>query len=173
MALNREAKKAIVLEVNEVAKNSVAVGVAQYSGLSVVKMTELRRLANKTEVLLKVVKNTLAKRAFNDTDCACIEDILSGHVLLAFSKEDPGAVARVFYQFSKDNDALVVTGLGVMGEFIQANQLKRIAELPNKDQAISLIMALMIAPVEKLARTLNEVPAKLVRTLAAISNKKQ
>jgi large subunit ribosomal protein L10 len=92
---------------------------------------------------------------------------------LGFSQEDPGAVARVFRDFIKDNEALVVKGLGVSGEFVDADQLKRIADLPTKDQAISMLMALMLAPTEKLARTLNEVPTKLTRVVAAIRDQQQ
>lgn len=173
MALNLSAKQAIVKQVNEVASVAVSVGVAQYSGLTVAQMTELRRLAHQAQVSLRVVKNTLAKRAFDGTDCFCVSDVLTGAVLLGFSQEDPGAVARVFRDFSKENEKLVVSGLGVSGEFINANQLKRIADLPTKDQAISLLMALMLAPVEKLARTLNEVPTKVTRVVVAVVQQKQ
>lgn len=173
MALNLDAKKAIVDQVNEVAKTSIAVGVAQYSGLSVSEMTDLRQQAHQAQVVLRVVKNSLAKRAFMDTDCECVNNTLFGPILLGFSQEDPGAVARVFREFSKTNDKLVVTGLGVTGEFVDANQLGRIADLPTKDQAISLVMALMLAPVEKLVRTLNEVPTKVTRVVAAVRDQKQ
>jgi len=168
MALNLEAKKAVVEQVNAVAINAVSVGVAEYRGLNVEQMTNLRNSAIDADVSLRVVKNTLAKRALAETECECIMPVLSGQVILGFSQEDPGAVARVFRDFIKDNEALVVKGLGVSGEFVDADQLKRIADLPTKDQAISMLMALMIAPTEKLARTLNEVPAKLTRVIAAI-----
>ena len=170
MALNLEAKKAVVEQVNAVAINAVSVGVAEYRGLNVEQMTNLRNSALDANVLLRVVKNTLAKRALAKTRCECIAPVLSGPVILGFSQEDPGAVARVFRDFIKENEALVVKGLGVSGEFIDADQLKRIASLPTKDQAISLLMALMLAPTEKLVRTLNEVPTKLTRVVAAIRN---
>jgi large subunit ribosomal protein L10 len=99
--------------------------------------------------------------------------VLSGPVILGFSQEDPGAVARVFKDFAKENEDLIVRGLGVSGEFVDADQIKRIADLPTKDQAISLMMALMLAPVEKLARTLNEVPTKVTRVVAAVRDQKQ
>ena len=99
------------------------------------------------------IKNSLAKLALNETSCECVLPVLSGPVILGFSQEDPGAVARVFKDFVKENEDLVVKGLGVSGEFVDADQLKRIADLPTKDQAISTVMALMLAPVEKLART--------------------
>ena len=173
MALNLEAKKAVVEQINAVAINAVSVGVAEYRGLNVEQMTNLRNSAIDADVSLRVVKNTLAKRALAETECECITSVLSGPVILGFSQEDPGAVARVFRDFIKDNEALVVKGLGVSGEFIDANQLKRIADLPTKDQAISMLMALMIAPTGKLVRTLNEVPTKLTLVVAAIRDQQQ
>ena len=173
MALNLEAKKAVVEQVNAVATNAVSVGVAEYRGLNVEQMTNLRNSAIDADVSLRVVKNTLAKRALAETECECITSVLSGPVILGFSQEDPGAVARGFRDFIKDNEALVVKGLGVSGEFIDANQLKRIADLPTKDQAISMLMALMIAPTGKLVRTLNEVPTKLTLVVAAIRDQQQ
>ena len=168
MALDLEAKKAVVEQVNAIAINAVSVGVAEYRGLNVEQMTNLRNSAIDADVSLRVVKNTLAKRALAGTRCECITPILSGPVILGFSQEDPGAVARIFRNFIKENEALVVKGLGVSGEFVDANQLKKIASLPTKDQAISMLMALMLAPTEKLVRTLNEVPTRLTRVIAAI-----
>ena len=173
MALNLEAKKAVVEQVNAVAINAVSVGVAEYRGLNVEQMTNLRNSALDANVSLRVVKNTLAKRALAKTRCECIAPVLSGPVILGFSQEDPGAVARVFRDVIKDNEALVVKGLGVSGEFVDADQLKRIADLPTKDQAISMLMALTLAPTEKLMRTLNEVPTKLTRAVAAIRDQQQ
>ena len=173
MALSLEAKKAVVEQVNAVAINAVSVGVAEYRGLNVEQMTNLRNSAIDADVFLRVVKNTLAKRALAETGCECITPVLSGPVILGFSQQDPGAVARVFRNFIKDNKALVVKGLGVAGEFVDADQLKKIASLPTKDQAISMLMALMLAPTEKLVRTLNEVPTKLTRVVAAIRDQQQ
>ena len=173
MALSLEAKKAVVEQVNALASNAVSVGVAEYRGLNVEQMTNLRNSAIDADVSLRVVKNTLAKRALAETECNCITPVLSCPVILWFSQEDPGAVARVFRNFIKENEVLVVKGLGVSGEFVDADQLKRIANLPTKDQAISMLMALMFAPTEKLVRTLNEVPTKLTRTVAAIRDQQQ
>jgi large subunit ribosomal protein L10 len=173
MALNLEAKKVIVKQVNSLASDAVSVGVAEYRGLTVEQMTNLRAAAIQANVSLRVVKNTLAKRALTETTCECVMPVLSGPVILGFSQEDPGAVARVFKNFAKENEDLIVRGLGVSGEFVDADQIKRIADLPTKDQAISLMMALMLAPVEKLARTLNEVPTKVTRVVAAVRDQKQ
>ena len=173
MALNLEAKKAVIEQVNAIAINAVSVGVAEYRGLNVEQMTNLRNSAIDADVSLRVVKNTLAKKALAGTGCECITPILSGPVILGFSQEDPGAVARIFRNFIKENEALVVKGLGVSGEFVDADQLKKIASLPTKDQAISMLMALMLAPTDKLVRTLNEVPTKLTRVVAAIRDQQQ
>ncbi len=173
MALNLEAKKVIVKQVNSLASDAVSVGVAEYRGLTVEQMTNLRAAAIQANVSLRVVKNTLAKRALTETTCECVMPVVSGPVILGFSQEDPGAVARVFKDFAKENEDLIVRGLGVSGEFVDADQIKRIADLPTKDQAISLMMALMLAPVEKLARTLNEVPTKVTRVVAAVRDQKQ
>lgn len=172
MALNLEAKKAIVEEVSIVAKDAISVGVAQYSGLSVEQMTSLRSIARDNEVVIRVVKNTLAKRAVAETSCECITAALTGPVVMGFSQEDPGAVARTFKDFIKDNEELVVKGLGVSGDFVDSAQLKAIAALPTKDQAISQLMALMLAPTEKLARTLNEIPTKITRVVSAVRETK-
>lgn len=173
MALNIEAKKVVVEKVNEIASKSISVGVAEYSGLNVEQMTNLRNSASQANVYLRVTKNTLAKRAIVDTDCECIKPMLVGPVILGFSEEEPGAVARVFLNFKKENKKLIVKGLGVSGSFIEADRIKSIADLPTKDQAISMVMSLMLAPVSKLTRTLNEVPTKLTRSLAAVRDQKQ
>jgi len=169
MSLNLEAKKVVVKQVNSLASNAISVGVANYRGLTVEQMTELRASAFDTDVTLRVVKNSLAKLALNKTGCECVLPILSGPVILGFSQEDPGAVARVFSNFMKNNEDLVVKGLGISGDFLEADQLKRIAALPTKDQAISMMMALMLTPIESLARTLNEVPTKVTRAMVAIT----
>ena len=173
MALNLEAKKVVVEQVNALADGAISVGVAEYRGLTVEQMTNLRSSALDANVSLRVVKNSLAKRALAETACECVSPVLSGPVILGFSQEDPGAVARVFKGFVKDNEDLVVKGLGVSGEFVEADQLKRIADLPTKDQAISMLMALMLAPTEKLARTLNEIPTKVTRVVSAVREQKQ
>ena len=173
MALNLEAKKVVVKQVNALAKGSIAIGVAEYRGLTVVQMTNLRANAMNASVSLRVVKNSLAKRALKDTACECVMPVLSGPVILGFSQEDPGAVARVFNDFIEKNKDLIVKGLGVSGDFVEANELKRIADLPTKDQAISLVMALMLAPVEKLARGLNDIPSQITRVVSAITQQKQ
>lgn len=173
MALNLEQKKSIVAEVAEVAAGAYSAIGAEYNGLTAAQMTELRAKARDGGVYLRVVKNTLARRAVEGTEFACMQDGMIGPLVLAFSMEDPGAAARVMKEFSKENKALVVKLVSVSGQLLGAGDLDRLASLPTKDQAISMLMALMKAPVEKLARTINEVPGKLVRTVAAVRDQKQ
>jgi len=133
-------------------------------------MTELRATARNTGVYLRVVKNTLARRALEGTEFECMKDGLVGPLVLAFSQEDPGCAARLVKDFAKDHEALVTKMVSIGGEMLAPKELDRLASLPTKDQAISMLMALMMAPTEKLARTLNEVPGKLVRTVVAIKD---
>ena len=172
MALNLDQKKAVVAEVAEVAANAHSAIAAEYIGLTVEDMTTLRVKAREENVYLRVVKNSLAKRAFEGTDFACMNDAMVGPLVLAFSQEDPGAAARVISDFAKENDRLVVKLVSIGGELLDAGDIKRLASMPTKDQAISMLMSVMNAPVEKLARTLNEVPSKLVRVIAAVRDQK-
>lgn len=173
MALNLDQKKAVVAEVAEIAATAYSAIAAEYSGLTVTDMTELRVKAREARVYLRVVKNTLARRAFEGTELECMSEAMVGPLVLAFSQDDPGAAARVISDFAKENDKLVVKLVSVGGELLDAGDIKRLASMPTKDQAISMLMSVMKAPVEKFARTLNEVPGKLVRTVAAIGDKKQ
>jgi large subunit ribosomal protein L10 len=171
--LNLEEKKAVVAEVAEVAGSAYSAIAAEYSGLTVGQMTELRAKARESGVYLRVVKNKLARRAFEGTDFACMADGLVGQLILAFSQEDPGSAARVIKDFSKENDKLVVKLVAIGGKLLAASDIDTLAKMPTYDQAISMLMAVMKAPVEKLARTMNEVPGKLVRTVAAIRDAKE
>ncbi len=173
MALNLNDKKAIVAEVAEVASGSLSAIAAEYAGLSVGQMTELRLKARESGVYLRVVKNTLARRALQGTDFECMNEALTGPLVLAFSQEDPGAAARVIHDFAKDNGKLEVKLVSIGGKLLAAGDIERLAKMPTKDQAISLVMALMLAPVEKLARTLNEIPTKVTRVVAAVRDQKQ
>jgi large subunit ribosomal protein L10 len=173
MALNLEQKKAVVEEVAAVAASAYSAVAAEYRGLTVDQMTQLRVNARKAGVYLRVVKNTLARRAIQGTDFECMQDGLVGPLVLAFSQEDPGAAARVMKDFVKTNDKLVVKLVSVSGKLLGPGDLDRLASMPTRDQAISLLMAVMKAPLDKFARTINEVPGKLVRTVAAIRDQKQ
>jgi len=173
VALNLEQKKSIVSEIAEVAANAYSAIAAEYNGLSSAQMTALRAKARSEGVYLRVVKNTLARRAFEGTDFECMTAAMVGPLVLAFSMEDPGAAARVVKEFAKENKKLEVKLVSISGQLLSVNDLDRLASMPTKDQAISMLMSVMKAPVEKLARTLNEVPGKLVRTVAAIRDQKQ
>ena len=173
MALSFEEKKAIVADVAEVAATAHSAVAAEYIGLSSEDMTDLRAKARSGGVYLRVVKNTLARRAVDGTDFDCMKDALVGPMVLAFSQEDPGSAARVLKDFAKENDKLVIKALSVSGQLLPASELDRLANLPTKEQAISMLMSVMQAPITKLARTLNEVPGKLVRTVAAVRDSKQ
>ena len=173
MALTLEEKKAVVAEVSEVAKGAFSAVAAVYSGVTVEEMTDLRVKARQDNVYLRVVKNTLARRALENTDFECMSERLTGPLILAFSQEDPGAAARVAKDFAKENDKFEVTMLSVGGELLEPSEIDKLASLPTRDQAISMLMAVMLAPTEKFVRTLNAVPTKLVRTVAAISDQKQ
>ena len=172
MALNREQKQAIVAEVAEVAGTAFSAVAAEYRGLTVAEMTELRVQARNNGVYLRVVKNTLARRAVEGTEFECLADGLVGPLVLAFSQEDPGAAGRVIKDFAKDHANLKVTRLAIGGKQLDASQIDVLAKMPTYDQAISMLMSVMKAPVTKLAQTLNEVPGKLVRTIAAVRDAK-
>jgi large subunit ribosomal protein L10 len=173
VALSLEEKKAVVSEVAVIAQEAHSAVAAEYSGLTVEEMTDLRVKARQGGVYLRVVKNTLAKRAVEGTDFECMKDGLVGPLLLAFSQEEPGAAARLVKDFAKEHDSLVPKLVAFGGEMLNASDLDRLAKMPTRDQAISLLMAVMKAPSEKLVRTLNEVPGKLVRTVAAVRDQKQ
>lgn len=173
MALNLEQKKSIVAEIAEIAAKAHSAIGAEYSGLTAEQMTELRAKARQQGVYLRVVKNTLARRAVEGTEFECLKDGLVGPLLLAFSMEDPGAAARVVKEFAKENDKLQTRLVAIGGHLLAAGEIDRLAKMPTKEQAISMLMAVMKAPTEKFVRTLNEVPGKLVRTIAAVRDAKQ
>jgi large subunit ribosomal protein L10 len=173
LPLNLEQKKVIVAEVAEVAGSAYSAVAAEYRGLTVDEMTLLRKEARNNGVYLRVIKNTLARRAVEDTDFSCMQDGMTGPLVLAFSQEDPGAAARVIKDFVKEHDQMIVKMVSIGGKLLDASELDTLAKMPTYDQAISMLMAVMKAPVEKLARTLNEVPGKLVRTVAAVRDAKE
>jgi len=173
MALSIEQKKAVVAEVAEVAKTALAAVAAEYRGLTVGEMTDLRVKARETGVYLKVAKNSLVRRAVEGTEFECMQDSLTGPLLLAFSMEDPGAAARLVKDFAKSNDKLITKLVVVGGEVFEASELDRMSKLPTYDQAIAMMMGVMKAPIEKFVRTLAEPHTKLVRVFAAVSDAKQ
>lgn len=167
MALRLEDKKAFVQEVNAVAGESITAVAAEYRGLTVAEMTALRKEARNAGVYLRVVKNTLARRAIEGTEFECMKDTLKGPLLLAFAKEDPGAAARVIKDFAKEHGALQAVSLSVSGQVLPGSDLSKLADLPTLDQARGMLLGVLMAPMGKLVRTLAEPGAMLARTLSA------
>ncbi len=173
MAIRLEDKQQIVSEVNQAASSALSAVLADYRGVTVKDMTALRKNARENKVYLRVVRNTLLKRAVADTEFECIQGVLVGPTILAFSQEDPGAAARVLKDFAKENDDFEIKALSVGGQLMDASQIDVLAKLPTLDQARSMLMSVMLAPVTKLARTMNEVPSKVTRAVAAVRDQKQ
>lgn len=173
VALGLEDKKAIVAEVNETAISAMSLVIADARGCTVEDMTGLRKQARENSVQLRVVRNTLAKRAIEGTEYECVKDSLIGPSILGFSMEDPGAAARLFKEFSKGHEEFEVKALAVGGRLLGADQLDVLAKLPTREQALSMLMSVMQAPATKLVQTINAVPSKLVRTLAAVRDQKE
>jgi large subunit ribosomal protein L10 len=167
MALRLADKRALVAEVNEVAAASQSAIAAEYRGLTVAQMTELRARARKEGVYVRVIKNTLAKRAIEGTEFECLTQALQGPLVLAFSREDPGAAARVVKQFAKENDRLVTRAVAVGGALYGPQDLDRLASLPNLDQARAMLLGVLLAPAGKFVRTIAEPAAMLARVMAA------
>ncbi|CAK0767521.1 50S ribosomal subunit protein L10 [Gammaproteobacteria bacterium] len=173
VALNLEGKKVIVEEVAMVASHAYSCIAAEYSGLSVEAMTKLRSEARKKGIYVRVVRNTLARRALVGTDFACMNDQLVGPLVLAFSQEDPGSVARVMGDFAKANNKLIIKVVSFSGRLLDPADLKVLANMPTREQALAILMGLLKAPITNFVRTLAEPSAKLVRTIAAIRDQKQ
>ena len=167
MALRLEDKNALVKEVNAVAGDSVTAVAAEYRGLSVAEMTELRKEARNAGVYMRVVKNTLARRAVAGTEFECMQDTLKGPILLAFAKEDPGAAARVIKDFAKGHNALQAVSLSAGGQLLPGSDLSKLADLPTLDQARAMLLGVMMAPMTQLVRTIAEPSAMLARTMSA------
>lgn len=172
MTLTLAGKKAVVEEVSAVAAKAVSAVVADYRGLTVNQMTQLRAAARKSDVYVRVIRNTLTRKAFEKTDFSCMSESLVGPLFVALSLQSPGDAARLLKEYTKTFEKLEVKALSVGGKVYGADQLDLVASLPTKDEAISKLMYVMKAPIEKFVRTLAEPHAKLVRTLAAVKDKK-
>jgi large subunit ribosomal protein L10 len=173
MALNLEGKKALVAEVAEVAARAQSVVAAEYRGLTVGQMTELRAQARKQGVYMRVVKNTLARKALAGTSFEAVGPKLKGPLVLAFSKDDPGAAARVVKDFAKTHEKLVATLVSLGGPVMAGGELDKVASLPTREQALSILLGVLKAPIQKLAATLAAPASQLARTVAAVRDQKQ
>ena len=174
MVLKLKDKQAIVAELKEIAGNSLSVIAVDYRGLTVLELNRLRTAARESGVVsLLVARNTLSRMALQDTEFTCVREALQGPIMLAFSHNEPGAAARILKDFIVANEKLTVRAISVGGELFAANQLDIVAKLPTRDEAIAILMGVMKAPIVKLARTLNEINGKLVRTVAAVAAAKE
>ena len=167
MALNISEKKDVVKEISEIASSAQSAVAAEYRGLSVQELSELRNNARNLGVYVKVIKNSLAKIAIKDTSFECMDSSLKGPLIFAFSKEDLGSAAKLINDFKKENSLLKPVVASVNGELVNVEKLSQIAALPTKDQAISMLMSVMKQPIEKFVRTLAAPNTKLVRILSA------
>ena len=167
MSLTLEQKQAVVAEVAAVAAAAPALIAAEYSGLNVAQMTALRRLARDAGIYLRVVRNTLAHRAFEGTQFDCVRSTLTGPLLLAFSNDEPGSAAKVIRDFAKENEKLVVKLISLDGRLLDSAEIESVANLPSLDQARSKLLGLLQAPLGKFLRVLSEPEAKLLRLLDA------
>ena len=173
MALKLEQKRNIVAELHQEAGKALAAVLADYRGMSVAQMTELRAEARRRGLYLRVIRNTLAQRAMAGTKFECLDSEFKGPTLLAFSRQEPGAAARLLKESVQQYEALKIKALSIDGQLLDASQIDRVASLPTREEALAQLLAIMLAPAAKLARTLNEVPGKLARTLAAVRDAKQ
>ena len=168
MALSLKQKKAVVEEVAEIARSAHSAVAAEYRGLKVMEMTELREKAKQSGVYLRVVRNTLARRAVEGTEFECVRDRLRGPLVLAFSRDEPGAAARVVRDYAKGNNKLVVSFVAFDGKAMDAPAIDQLASLPTREEALARLMSVLLAPVTRFARTLAEPHAGLVRTVDAM-----
>jgi len=172
MSLSLTEKKAVVEQVSKALAGAQAAIVAEYRGLTVAKMTELRREARDAGVYLKVVKNTLARRALKDSGFECLDQHFVGPLALAAS-EDPVAVAKVLSRFQKDNDVFAIKAGAMSGNVLSHDEIQALAKLPGRDELLAILVGTLQAPVQKFVQTLNEVPSKFVRTLAAVRDARE
>lgn len=173
MPLSLADKKQVVVEVAQGATNALSALVADYRGLTVSEMTELRKKAREAGVFLRIARNTLTKRALKDTEFECLDEALVGPLCIAFSYNAPSDAARVIRDYIKENEKLKVKAIALGGKLLDASQLDSVAKLPTKDEAIAKLLYVMKAPVEKFVRTLAEPHGKLVRTIAAVKEQKE
>ena len=168
MALSLAQKRAVVEEVAEVARTAQSAVAAEYRGLTVAEMTGLRERAKQSGVYLRVVRNTLARRAVEGTEFECAQDRLKGPLVLAFSRDEPGAAARVMRDFAKSNEKLKVRFVAFDGKAMDAPSIDQLASLPSRNEALSILMSMLLAPASKLARTVAAPHAGLVRVVDAM-----
>ena len=172
MALNREAKAAVVTEVSAEVAKARAIIVAEYRGLEVGAITALRKQARNQGVYLRVLKNTLARRAVAGTPFEGLTDKMVGPLIYGMSS-DPVSAAKVLNTFAKDNDKLVLKAGALPNTVFDENGVKALATMPSREELLAKLLGTMQAPIAQFVRTLNEVPGRFVRTLAALRDQKE
>jgi len=172
LGLNLEQKKAVVAEVSAQVAKAQAIIVAEYRGLEVGVMTDLRAKARKAGVYLRVMKNTLVRRAVKDTPFDKLAEKMVGPLVYGISS-DPVAGAKVLNDFAKANELFVIKAGGLPNSVISAKEVTALANMPSREQLLSILLGTMQAPVAKFVQTLNEVPGRFVRTLAAVRDQKE
>lgn len=172
MALNREEKAAVVAEVSAEVAKAQSIVVAEYRGLEVGAITALRKQAREQGVYLRVLKNTLARRAVTGTPFEKLSDQLVGPLIYGLSS-DPVAAAKVLNAFAKDNDKLVLKAGAMANTVLDVNGVKALATMPSREELLAKLLGTMQAPIATFVRTLNEVPGRFVRTMAAVRDQKE
>ena len=172
MSLSRQEKAAKIEEVSALVAKAGSIVVAEYRGLDVEAVTKLRKQARGEGVQLRVLKNTLARRAMNGTSYAGLTGKLVGPLVYGFSA-DPVGASRVISKFAKDNDKLVVKAGALPNYVMDAAGIKALATMPSREELLATLMATMQAPIAQFVRTLNEVPSRFVRTVAAVRDAKE
>lgn len=172
MGLDLDKKKAVVAEISAQVAKAKTIVVAEYRGLEVGRMTELRAKARKSGVYLRVLKNTLARRAVEGTPFAGLTQHMKGPLVYGMSA-DPVATAKVLNEFAKANEKLVIRAGAMPNAVISAQEVTALATMPSREELLAMLLGTMQAPIARFARTLNEVPARFARTLAAVRDKRQ
>ena len=172
MALNLTQKQEVVAELAEVAGKAHSLVAAEYAGVTVSQMTDMRKKARESGVFLKVAKNTLVSRAVDNTDYAVIKDELTGPLLYAFSQEDPGAAGRLIKEFAKANDKLKPRLVSLGGQLYPGSHVDVLASLPTRDEALSMLLSVMVQPATQLVRLLSEPASQVTRVINAAGQAK-
>lgn len=172
MSLNLDSKKEVVAEVSARLAKAQTIVLAEYRGLPVGKITQLRARARASGVYLRVLKNTLARRAVQGTPFEKLADLMVGPLAYGIS-DDPVAAAKVLHTYAKENDKLVIKGGAMPNVMMSAKEIGSLAMLPSREELLAKLMGTMLAPATKFVQTLNEVPGKFVRTLAAVRDQKE
>ena len=172
MGLNLEEKQAVVAEIGAQVAQAQAIVVAEYRGLGVAAMTDLRKQARGSGVYLRVLKNTLARRAVAETPFAGLSDKMVGPLAYGICS-DPVKVAKVLHEFARSNDKFVIKAGALANQVMSAKDVASLAAMPSRDELIAKLMGTMQAPIATFVRTLNEVPGRFVRTLAAVRDQKE